>query len=359
MRRPQFLVDEDVGQQELELLSRAFGESAPAEGASTSSEASAGLDGRPEQQLSDRARLTAEARLVEEVQGPLRYGPFFSQIAELFDWSEQEVEATLAEAVSPRFWKLTAQPGVRVHRVTPGKGLPGVTSQFVRFSPGIRFPTERPKVCWCSRATTSTTVGVRSLQENGTICPPVAPMVYESAMKVPAQIDRVGRPAISTALVETFNSDEAVRDVSKDSYNAGSPDAAEAFNATVRGNLAILDSLGGCGTQLLVSADETPERYDALAAVLLDDQLYVDSRETTCLYLGVEGLFVESQTGEAIDDAVGLLPANCGGRTLTDDVIERSYSVLAAGLLVGVDDTITSDGAAHDNDTFPFLAPPN
>jgi hypothetical protein len=49
----------------------------------------------------------------------------------------------------------------------------------------------------------------------------------------------------------------------------------------------------------------------------------------------------------------------CGGRTPLDDIIDRSYSVLAAGALTGIDDTITSDGANHDPDVFPFLASPN
>ena len=93
------------------------------------------------------------------------------------------------------------------------------------------------------------------------------------------------------------------------------------------------------------------DRYDALAEVLLDDRLYVNSASGTCgIYLGLEG------------EVVGALPAGmggCGGRTPNDDVIERSYSVLAAGTLTGVDDLVTGDAREHSADVFPFLAEPN
>jgi hypothetical protein len=166
------------------------------------------------------------------------------------------------------------------------------------------------------------------------------------------QIDRVGRPAISTALIETFSGDEDAKGAAKDDYNTASPTTSDDFVATVKTSLAILDSLDGtCGmdSQLLVGDGE--DRYAALTDVLLDDQLYVNSTSGTCgVYLGAEGEFV------------GALPegdGGCGGRTPLDDVILRSYSVLAAGTLTGIDDTITEDGADHDPDVFPFLAAPN
>jgi len=90
-------------------------------------------------------------------------------------------------------------------------------------------------------------------------------------------------------------------------------------------------------------------RYDALASVLADDQLYIFSDRGNCgVYLGAEA------------EVVGELPpgdGGCGGRTLDDDVIDRSYSVLAAGILTGVDDTITSNDV-ENLDEFPYLAPP-
>ena len=59
-------------------------------------------------------------------------------------------------------------------------------------------------------------------------------------------------------------------------------------------------------------------------------------------------------------EVVGAIPAGaggCGGRTPADDVIERSYSVLAAGALSGIDDTIVGDDGVQ-SESFPFLAPP-
>jgi hypothetical protein len=174
----------------------------------------------------------------------------------------------------------------------------------------------------------------------------------EGRSELGAQIDRTGRPAISTALIETFNGDESAKNTAKDAYNAATPATSGDFAATVKTSLAILDSLDGtCGmdSQLLVGAGE--DRYAALTGVLLDDQLYVNSTSGTCgVYLGAEGEFV---------GVLGAGDGGCGGRTPLDDVIERSYSVLAAGVLVGIDDTITGDGADHDPDTFPFLASPN
>jgi len=162
------------------------------------------------------------------------------------------------------------------------------------------------------------------------------------------QIDRVGRPAITTALVGTFMTDETERNALKDSYNRAMPAQWTTFKSAIESSLAVLDGLDeNCGNQLV--ADQTEDRYAFLAGVLADDQLYVLSNTGECgVYLGLEA------------EIVGALAAGggkCGGRMLPDDVIERSYSVLAAGVLSGVDDTVV------DNDkpfmaAFPFLAEP-
>lgn len=163
-----------------------------------------------------------------------------------------------------------------------------------------------------------------------------------------ARMDRVGRVAITAALVGAFNPPQAT--AIRDAYNEGNllnPDNLEG----IKDSLGILDGLDlNCGNQL--AADNAPERYAFLAGVLNDDQLYVDSSRGDCQlesYLGVEA------------EALGALPeggGSCGGRLPGDDVIERSYSVLAAGLFDGVDDGIPSDDATHSPDNFPFIAPP-
>lgn len=166
-----------------------------------------------------------------------------------------------------------------------------------------------------------------------------------------AQIDRTGRPAVSTGLIGTFNGDDVAAGAAKDAYNAAAPSAWSSFKGEMMGSMAILDSLDEvCGNQLLADDANADGRYSALANVLVDDQLYVSSASGTCgTYLGLEG------------EIVGALAAGqggCGGRTPNDDIIERTYSVLALGSLTGFDDTIIADSANHTLDRFPFLASP-
>ncbi len=163
-----------------------------------------------------------------------------------------------------------------------------------------------------------------------------------------AQIDRAGRAAISTATIETFQADEQIVGTQKDAYNAAGPEQWAAYIPQMMTSLAILDALDAtCGNQLL--ADAGDDRYAFLATVLSDDRVWVNSDSGTCgVYLGVEA------------EAIGAVPAGmggCGGRTPADDVIERSYSVLAAGILAGVDDGVTADDG-NVTDTFPFLGAP-
>jgi hypothetical protein len=162
------------------------------------------------------------------------------------------------------------------------------------------------------------------------------------------RIDRAGRPAISAALISTFDPDARQADL--DRYNK-SGNANPVFVPIMATSLAILDGLDGeCGNQLGADPDlDNP--YTPLATALDDDQLYVQSdREASgSVYLGVEG------------EALGVLmpgQGSGGGRVPGDDVVERSYSVLVAGQLGGYDDLVECDDAEHDIDVFPFLASP-
>ena len=163
------------------------------------------------------------------------------------------------------------------------------------------------------------------------------------------QIDRMGRPAINTALDHTFDTDAAAKDAAKDAWNANKDPATWAtYVPEVEKNLAILDSLDMvCGNQLLADKNKNDaSRYAALANVLADDRLFINTAGNACTqYLAVEG------------NAVGLPNNDCGGRRLSYDVIETSYSALAAGTLTGIDDKITISDAAK-GETFPYLAAP-
>jgi hypothetical protein len=161
------------------------------------------------------------------------------------------------------------------------------------------------------------------------------------------QIDRFGRPAINTAANKTFEVD-ANRGPAEDAYNhAGDPTTwATMFGASIKATVAILDGLDtNCGNQLLADANPAA-RYSVLAGVLASDMLQVDASKTSCAaYLAVEA------------NATGVLANNeCGGRKLQLDVIETSYSVLAAGELGGIDDGVGF--SAHVLATFPYLGAP-
>lgn len=166
------------------------------------------------------------------------------------------------------------------------------------------------------------------------------------------QVDRMGRPAINTAVNKTFEPNAMTADMGKDGWNANSDPATwTMYVPEIQANLAILDSLDGmCGNQLLAKpATDDPSRYAMLAGVLADDRLYVNSAGTACTaYLGVEA------------SAVGVpgLGMDCGGRTLVYDVIDASYTALASGALDGsIGDTIAITPAAQGT-AFPYLIAP-
>jgi len=191
-----------------------------------------------------------------------------------------------------------------------------------------------------------------------------------------AQIDRFGRPAINTALNGTFLAAGAAKTAQKDAYNHAS-DASMwlttqvATNVTVvkefASNIAVFDVIdqgaagianAGCGNTALYNAPPGPTSYNGLASVLGDDELYIDTTKQTCeFYLSLE---VEVATGGSI------VHTQCGGRTPTHDVIDTSYSVLAAGTN-GFDpatfsprlgDNVGPHADVSDTD-FPFLGVPH
>jgi hypothetical protein len=174
---------------------------------------------------------------------------------------------------------------------------------------------------------------------------------FPSAPVLGAQIDRMGRPAINTALNHAFDADMTAKNAAKDQYNAALPPTWPTLVAEIAKNLAILDGLDmNCHNQLLhAAAHDGADRYAALATALADDQLYLDTSTGTCAqYLAVELV------------ATGVAPtlADCGGRTPLYDVIDSSYSALAAGTLTGVSDGIAADDAAASTTVFPFLVAP-
>ncbi|HEY1958058.1 MAG TPA: hypothetical protein VGH28_20695 [Polyangiaceae bacterium] len=160
------------------------------------------------------------------------------------------------------------------------------------------------------------------------------------------QVDRMGRPAINTALNHAFDSTSAAG-TAKDAYNADKNVSgwAAAYTPEFEHNLAILDGLDQtCGNQVGYSNGS----YAALAGLTADDRLYIDTSVATCTtYLGVEL------------KALGITQtADCGGRKLSYDVIDETYSAVAAGTLSGVTDNVGPVAAKTNGTTFPYLAAP-
>lgn len=173
------------------------------------------------------------------------------------------------------------------------------------------------------------------------------------AIRLDRQIDRMGRAGINTAATapffrESVEDEQQAHDEVSDEYNSASDPSewVSLFGARIAGNIAILDSLDTvCGNQLLAGASATAGRYDALAGVLADDQLYVNTASGTCQqYLAVEG------------NAVGISNNDCGGRTPLHDSIDVTYSVVAIGQLTGVTDGVPKDADGTASLTaFPYL----
>jgi len=182
------------------------------------------------------------------------------------------------------------------------------------------------------------------------------------------QIDRMGRPAANTALNNTFT-DDATRGAAENVYNETSSANGSAFIEEIANNLAIYDSLvdeandgNACGDNPLTNrvGAETAElatgagRYTFLATVLADDELYINastsggSESGQCTQYLAAGLTVLG-----VD-----LGNDCGGRAPTYDVIDVTYSAVAAGGVSGVGDGVDADDATHSDSVFPFLAAP-
>lgn len=181
------------------------------------------------------------------------------------------------------------------------------------------------------------------------------------APKVGTQIDRMGRPAVNTALTNPFGLIQPSTDAVKDAYNAeGNPAMWQSkFMTDIQTNLAVLDSADTvCGNSVGVMGDgvDAGNRYSFIAGVLADDELYVNTGTGTCgLYLAVEA------TALGLNAAAG----DCGGRTPAEDVVDESYTLLTAGVAAylgnqhAVTDGIDAGDHAPSTTDFPFLQAPN
>ena len=216
---------------------------------------------------------------------------------------------------------------------------------------------------------------------------------FPAAPTLGAQIDRLGRPAINTALNHAFDPTAASKGAAKDAYNqdtaiASWPTTYVAGTNNFAFNLALIDAVdyglsctngtcgagtGGCGNQALYNGNlsgggtAAATSYDTLATVLADDELYVDTRNGTCSlpsnggYLAVEFTFAQNP---------GTAALTCGGRAPSYDVMAVTYTAAAIGIggfkvsdgsfaaVVGGLTNVAPHGDTSDT-TFPFLGPPH
>ena len=189
---------------------------------------------------------------------------------------------------------------------------------------------------------------------NGQVCSqPTATCVNPGPPALGVQIDRMGRPAVNTALTNPYGISGAqasdTTDITRAFYNADADQTKWSANwlTAITANLAILDGLdgGNCGNQFAYNVPANG-RYSTLATTLVNDALLMDTSKTTCSqYLAVEAGLV-----------TGTPATTCGGRTLSYDVIDTTYSVVAIGALTGVSDNIAE--VTTPNTTFPFFKPP-
>jgi len=165
------------------------------------------------------------------------------------------------------------------------------------------------------------------------------------------QIDREGRPLTGNALLGLLAPDTD-SDRLKEDYNAATPDTSAQFIPEIQKALGLYDAFDGhCGNQLLADKKtETSMRYRAMATVLADDRIWVNSASGVCTQLFAVEL--ASLTGRKD------LRNDCGGRTPNYDAVNVYRSVLVDGTNTSVDDGVHSDEKVHSATEFPFLAAP-
>lgn len=165
-----------------------------------------------------------------------------------------------------------------------------------------------------------------------------------------AQLDRAGRPLVKELLFHAFDPYAAGRDAARDGWDRnGDPASWTAYASELVQGLSVFDSIDTvCGNQWAAdTAQVAPSRYSALASLLADDRLVVDTAAESCgVYMAVEL------------NAVGTATPDCGGRRLDVDVVDATYTLLITG---GLDSSVgdgVAAGAEAAGTTFPYLAPP-
>ena len=166
------------------------------------------------------------------------------------------------------------------------------------------------------------------------------------------QIDRAARPLTGNALLGTLAPEE-ISDAFKETYNMSTPADGGKFVDEIASNLGLYDGFDGkCGNQWLADAKAAPtQRYHALASLLADDRLWVNSASAVCTQ------FFAVERAALGDDRA--LAKDCGGRTPTYSASNIYRSMLVDGTTDSVSDGLSRDEREHSDSVFPFLAAPD
>ena len=210
---------------------------------------------------------------------------------------------------------------------------------------------------------------------------------FPAAPTLGAQIDRMGRPAINTALNHVVDT-TAGAGSAKDAYNAdeGVGTWIQSWTQVFMPSLALFDVLdrgiscasgtctpspttSGCGNQPFFNdmpgGGGTPmaTSYQSLAAVLALDMLFLDTTKGVADIPGTHQNYLSVE----LNALASVSNVTCGGRAPTNDVIDTSYTMLAVGIPgfnagSGFDPAFKDGAGPHadvSNSTFPFLGPPH
>jgi hypothetical protein len=175
--------------------------------------------------------------------------------------------------------------------------------------------------------------------------------VWGATASAERQIDRAARPLTGNALLGLL-APEDVGFQLKEEYNAATPATAARFIPEIQKGLALYDSLDGqCGNQLLANRKASANRYHALASLLADDRLWVNSGSRQCTQLFAVELAALTHQGGFSND--------CGGRSPNYDAANIWRSLLVDGTSTSIDDGLHHDERQHSASVFPFLALPD
>jgi hypothetical protein len=176
--------------------------------------------------------------------------------------------------------------------------------------------------------------------------------VWGTTSTTDKQLNRVGRPLTKNALLGLFAADD-VGDQLKEDWNVATPATSARFVPEIQKGLALYDAFDGqCGNQLLAEPKAAPsKRYLALATLLADDRLWVNSTSTVCTQLMAVELTALAGHKSLAND--------CGGRSPNYKAANIWRSLLVDGTNVSVDDGVEHDDHDHSATVFPFLAAPD